>query len=958
VLATDTTSVSQSDMTSSRHLIIGLGASAGGLEAFKNFFVNMPPDSGMAFVLIQHLAPDKKSILAELLRRHTTMEVLEAEEGTEGQPNRVYVIPPDATLTLKDGRLHLEKPAPIRGQRWPVDAFFTSLAEEQGERAVCIILSGGGSDGTIGLKSIKEHGGFTLAQAEHDSQALSGMPQSASATGLVDCVMPVEDMPAKLLQYQQHLNDVEVRKASDGTREDVAHYVAQICSLLQTRTGHDFGQYKQKTLIRRIQRRMQLVQIDIPPDYIRLLRTDSHEAQLLFRDLLINVTQFFRDREAFDALEREVIPKIIDDSRTDDAIRIWAPGCASGEEAYSIAILVKEALDKREAHRKVQIFATDLDDEAVRTARVGRFASSIAADISAERFERWFVQEGDDYCPQKAIREMCIFSVHDILKDPPFSKLDLISCRNLFIYLNSSLQVRLLEAFHYALRPGGYLFLGSSEGVSQQGRLFDVVDKKHRIFQRKNVFASLPGFPLAEAATATPVAARRDRRTESADSFDRLWRQALTLIAPACVVINEQDEIVRYFGQTGRYLEPSPGAASLNLFTVLRPELRSPAKSLLHEVRDSGQRRQQPHLSIRLNGSRQLITLIVAGLPGEGNAGGGAVVAFQEEGPPIPPGGEEKQAENAAEQELRALRAQLSATSADLEAANEELRSSNEEYQSVNEELQSTNEELETAKEELQSINEELQTVNAELSIRNDDLSRANSDMRNFFDSTDIGSLFLDKDLRIKTFTPAMTDLINIRDGDRGRPISDLTGHLIYGDVDSDVRKVMRTLDSIEREVSAQDGTTYMMRIRPYRSIDDVIDGVVMTFVNITGRRRSGAASEQLGLIIEDGFQEVYVCDSETLRFVHVSRSARENLGYSVDELRALGPADIAPEMPMDTLNKRIKRLRAGGKPISYKTAHRRKDGSQYPVDVRLSRVSDPPLIVAHVLPATGRGSG
>ncbi len=939
-------------MTSTLHLIVGLGASAGGLEAFKSFFVNMPPDSGMAFVLIQHLAPDKNSILAELLRRHTAMEVLEAEEGVEVQANRVYVIPPDSTLTVKDGRLHLEKPAPIRSQRWPVDAFFTSLAEEQGERAVCIILSGGGSDGTIGLKSIKEHGGFTLAQAEHDSHALSGMPQSASATGLVDFVMPVAEMPAKLLQYQQHLNEVEARKASDGTREDVAHYVAQICSLLHSRTGHDFGQYKQKTLIRRIQRRMQLVQIDAAPDYIRLLRTDGREAQLLFRDLLINVTQFFRDRESFDVLEREVIPKIIEDSRHDDAIRVWVPGCASGEEAYSIAILLKEAMDKRELHRKVQIFATDLDDEAVRMARAGRFPSSIATDMSDERFARWFVQDGDEYCPQKSIRDMCIFSVHDILKDPPFSKLDLLSCRNLFIYLNSTLQVRLLEAFHYALRPGGYLFLGASEGVSQQSRLFDVVDKKRRIFQRKNVFASLPGFPLAETAKTLPVATRRDQRAESAESFDRLWRQALTQIAPACVVINEQDEIVRYFGQTGRYLEPSPGAASLNLFTVLRPELRAPARSLLQEVRDSGERRHQPHLSIPLNGSRQLITLIVAGLAGDGNATGGAVVAFQEEGPPIPPGAEERQVEDTAEQELRALRAQLSATSADLEAANEELRSSNEEYQSVNEELQSTNEELETAKEELQSINEELQTVNAELSIRNEDLSRANSDMRNFFDSTDIASLFLDKDLRIKTFTPAMTDLINIRDGDRGRPISDLTGHLIYGDVDNDVRKVMRTLDSIEREVSAQDGTTYMMRIRPYRSIDTVIDGVVMTFVDITGRRRSGAASEQLGLIIEDGFQEVYVCDSETLRFIHASRGARENLGYSVDELRALGPADIAPEMPMEALNKRVKRLRAGGKPVTYKTVHRRKDGSQYPVDVRLSRINDPPLIVAHVLPA------
>jgi two-component system CheB/CheR fusion protein len=935
-------------MTSNNHLIVGLGASAGGFEAFKSFFLHMPPDSGMAFVLIQHLAPEKKSMLAELLRRHTKMDVVEAEEGMAVEPNRVFVIPPDTTLTLKQGRLHLERPAPARGKRWPIDAFFVSLAEDQGERAVCIILAGGGSDGTIGLKSIKEQGGFTLAQAEHDSEALKGMPQSAHATGLVDFVMPVEEMPAKLLQYQQHLVEVDQRKTPDGTREDVAGYVAQICTLVRNRTGHDFSEYKTNTLIRRIQRRMQLVQIDATPDYIRLLRKDSRESQLLVRDLLINVTQFFRDNESFGALETEVIPKLIERIELDETLRAWVPGCASGEEAYSVAILLKEGMSKRDTNRKAQIFATDLDDDAVRMARMARFPGSIASDMSRERFERWFAQEGEHYCPQKSIREMCVFSVHDMLKDPPFSKLDLISCRNLFIYFNASLQMRLLEAFHYALRPGGYLFLGSSEGVSQQGRLFEIVDKKHRIFQRKDEAAALPGFPLADGAKKG--ATRAARNAPGQESSDRLWRQVLTQIAPACVVVNQNDEIARYFGQTGRYLEPSPGAASLNLFTVLRPELRQAARSLLQDVRERGQRRTQPHLSIPVNGSRQLITLIVAPFAGDSEAHGNAIVAFQEEGAPIAADMTtgEGQAEDAAEQEVRALRQQLSATSADLEAANEELKSANEEYQSVNEELQSTNEELETAKEELQSTNEELQTVNSELSVKNEDLSRANSDLRNFFDSTDIASLFLDADLRIRTFTPAMTDLINIREGDRGRPISDLTGHLIYGDVDGEVKKVVRTLSSIEREVSTKDGTTFMMRIRPYRSIDNVIDGVVMTFVDITGRRRSGAASEQLGLIIEEGFSEVYVCDGETLRFSNVNSVARTALGYTMDELRRLAPPDIEHTSSPSAYKENIERLGRHLERAAFETNHRRKDGTHYPVEVRLVRIADPPLIVTN----------
>ena len=480
-------------------LLVGLGASAGGLDAFKSFFANMPPKSGMAFVLVQHLDPHHKSLLVELLGKQTEMPVVQAEDGMAVAADRVFVIPPNAVLTIEAGILRVATPAPPREHRKPIDMFFASLAEDQAEKAVCIILSGSGSDGSQGLKAVKEHGGFTLAQAGFDETAMLGMPSSAAATGLVDEVLPVEQMPARLLAHAQHLGRIGDRKAPDGTRRDAAEHLTRICALLRARLGHDFSQYKENTLVRRIQRRMQVLQIDNVPEYIERLRNEPNQLDLLFRDLLIGVTQFFRDPEAFAALESEVIPKLLENKRRDDPIRIWVPGCATGEEAYSIAILVKEAMIKREAAPQVQIFATDLDEQAVATARHGRYRKPLSG-VSPERLERWFAEDGDDCCVIPDIREMCVFSIHDIARDPPFSKLDLISCRNLLIYLDAALQNRLVRTFHYALRPSGYLFLGPSEGVARQSGLFAVLDKKHRLFQRRDdVRASLPSGVLGPA---------------------------------------------------------------------------------------------------------------------------------------------------------------------------------------------------------------------------------------------------------------------------------------------------------------------------------------------------------------------------------------------------------------------------------------------------------------------------
>jgi two-component system CheB/CheR fusion protein len=611
-------------------LVVGLGASAGGLDAYRAFFANMPPHSGMAFVLVQHLDPHHKSLLVELLSSHTKMPVVQAEDGMAVAADRVFVIPPNAVLTIEAGILRVATPAPPREHRKPIDTFFASLAEDQQEKAVSIILSGSGSDGSLGLRAIKEHGGFTLAQAGFDETALLGMPSSAAATGLVDEVMPVEHMPARLLAHAQHLGRVGDRKAPDGTRHDATEHLARICALIRTRIGHDFSQYKQSTLVRRIQRRMQVLQIDNVPEYIERLRQEPNQLDLLFRDLLIGVTQFFRDPEAFAALESEVMPKLFENKRSNDPIRIWVPGCATGEEAYSIAILVKEAMIKQEAAPLVQIFATDLDEQAVTTARHGRYRKPVSG-VSPESLERWFAEEGDDCCVIADIREMCVFSIHDIARDPPFSKLDLLSCRNLLIYLDATLQNRLMQTFHYALRPSGYLFLGASEGVARQAGLFTVLDRKHRLFQqRDDVMASLPRGVLGPAP-AHPSSGIAQPARSLGDGVDQRARNALEKYSPAFVVINQQHEVVRFSGRTGPYIEHSPGAPSLNLFNILRRDLLPTVRAAVHQAFASRQSVVHEDLVIAINEHNKIVNLIVEPISPEID-GELYIVAFQDRG--------------------------------------------------------------------------------------------------------------------------------------------------------------------------------------------------------------------------------------------------------------------------------------------------------------------------------------
>jgi two-component system CheB/CheR fusion protein len=856
-------------------LIVGIGASAGGLEAFKSFFSHMPPDSGMAFVLVQHLSPDHKSMLADLVGKVTPMPVLEVEDNTPIAANTVYVIPPDATLTLKEHRLRVSKPAPPRERRRPIDTFFSSLAEDQGENAICIVLSGTGSDGTLGLKTIKEHGGLTFAQAEADHTAKSGMPRSATATGLVDEVMPVAGMPAKLLDYRNHLRKVAGQKDGDGTRIDAADHLTKISALLRARVGHDFSKYKEKTLIRRIQRRMQVLQIDTVQDYVARLREDPHQIELLFRELLIGVTQFFRDPDAFDALAATAIPKILENATADDTIRVWVPGCATGEEVYSIAILLKEALNGSEAVPSVQIFGTDIDDSAVAAARAGRYRKTTG--ISAERLARWFVEDGEEFCPIKPIREMCVFSTHSVVKDPPFSKLDLISCRNLLIYMDADLQDRILQTFHYALGPDGILFLGPAEGVTRQSKRFGTLDKKHRIYQRLAADIALPDISSSPMPPAQRHPAMASPTFHDTDRLGRSAKRIADKYSPVYLVIDERNEIVRFSGgEAGQYLEPSPGTPSFKLLDILRKPLRAIVRSALQKARASKEPVTQEDVTLRTNGLVQAITVIVEPLVERNGVSNHCVLVLKNSRKQAGQfnGEASSQDDNlrALEHELRTTKTQLQSTIDDLETANEEMKSAAEEYQSVNEELQSSNEELETSKEEMQSINEELQTINTEMAHKNDTLTRVNSDLKNLLDSTEIATIFLDTDLRIKSFTPGMADIFRLRDSDRGRPITDIASALSYTGMSDDAQTVLRKLSVVEEEVQLKDRqTTFIMSARPYRTVDNVIDGVVITFVDITERRRAqdqrAVLTQELNHRVKNALATVQSIASQTFRY-------------------------------------------------------------------------------------------
>ena len=774
-------------------LIVGIGASAGGLAAYRAFFSAMPANTGMAFVLVQHLDPEYDSALAEILGECTAMPVCKAVDGTVAAPNTVSVIPPNAIIKIEAGILRVAKAESPAARRSSIDTFLLSLAEDQAENAVGVILSGFGSDGTAGIAAIKEAGGLTLSEAEFDHHAKAGMPQSAAAGGFVDTVLKAEDMPAALIDYQRVKAKLSVPSGPDAAEADLASRLNTICAVLHSRLGRDFGQYKTSTLMRRISRRMQVLRVDDPDRYIEQLRASPDEPELLFREILIGVTRFFRDPAIFETVAKTVIAKLISSGETDAPVRIWVPGCATGEEAYSLAILLREACLRVESPRRVTIFATDIDDRAVNFARAGLYGDAIEADVDAECLERHFVKEGGRYRVAKHIREMCVFSTHDLVKDPPFSKLDLISCRNLLIYFEAALQQRVIATFHFGLRTDGMLLLGPSETIAPGTRQFKVIDKRNRIYQRLEGSSAPRALPAARAKKSAALPA-----VDAAGSVDDQAARLMAQYTPAFVIVDGQHDVQRFSGQVAKFLEPVSGNASFNLFRLLHADLRTPARSLLRQAAES-HRRFEEQVGFKVGMRLETINLIAEPLTEPAGAGS-VLLAFQEVPQSLSQPAQSDSGDSLVSQaEFLAARDKLQTVTEELETANEELQSSNEEFQSVNEELHSTVEELETSKEELQSINEELQTVNAELNNRAESLVRSNSDLANLFDSTSVATLFLDNALKIRRFTPAVADIFNVREGDEGRPITDFSSLLAGDPLSRDAAIVLRDLGSVER---------------------------------------------------------------------------------------------------------------------------------------------------------------
>ncbi|MBK1719452.1 chemotaxis protein CheB [Thiocystis violacea] len=842
--------------------IVGIGASAGGLAAFEAFFSGIPPDvaTGMAFVLVQHLAPDHKSLLTELVGRYTRMRVQEIEDGMPVSPDCVYIIPPNQDLALFGGRLHLLESSAPRGLRLPIDSFFRSLARDRHERAIGVILSGTGSDGTLGARAIKGEGGLVMVQ-EPRTAAYDGMPRSVIAAGLADFMLPPVDMPARLMAYASHAF-VKVPQvfASSPKTEDA---LAKICLLLRDKTSHDFSQYKQSTLVRRIERRMALHQLEHRDEYARYLQQDPEEIESLFHDLLIGVTSFFRDPEAFAVLEQEVIPRLFAGKPAGAAVRVWVCGCSTGEEAYSIAMLLQEHLEQLKQTFKVQVFATDVDARAIERARAGVYPASIAADLSPERLARFFTEEPNEgvYRIRKTTRDLLIFSEQDLIRDPPFSRLDLISCRNLLIYLDGDLQKRLIPLFYYSLNPYGTLFLGNSESIGEFLTLFAPISRKWKLYIRQD---RLPGalttaspalgsfLPSLQTSLRPPIQAPLEPGRSKPDLRALTEAALLRHYEPAGVLINGRGEILHIYGRTGQYLEPADGDAAMNIFNMAREGLRRPLTNALHRAVARQETVHLPDLRVKTNGdfsgvnltvrpesflgpdvTSDLYLVVLEAIP---KAVAAAVDAEGTDS--ASPTGDDRRIADL-ELELRAKEEYLQTTLEEMETANEELKSTNEEMQSVNEELQSTNEELETSKEELQSVNEELATVNAELQSKVVDLSRANNDMNNLLSGTGVATIFVDHQSRITRFTPAATQLIKLIQSDLGRPVGDIVSNLFdYHSLVEDVTEVLRTLIPLEKEVRTLQDALYLLRIGPYRTLNNVIEGAVITFVDISSRRR------------------------------------------------------------------------------------------------------------------------
>ncbi|MFW6324350.1 MAG: chemotaxis protein CheB [Desulfovibrionales bacterium] len=875
--------------------VVGIGASAGGLHALENFFELLPEDPGLAFIVVQHLAPDRKSLMGKILSRKTSMQVRDAQHGTKLARNTVYTKPSDRDVLVSNWKIKLVERD--KDKALPVDQLFRSMADDLQEKAIGVILSGSGSDGTLGIKEIKGAGGMVMVQDPEEAE-YSGMPESAKLTGQFDFLLTIREMPRALLKYLRHPYH---RKGSTPEREEPAEIngLNRILKVVHSGTGHNFTQYKKSTIKRRIARRMAVNGIDSLSEYSQYLRLNSDEVDALFRDLIINVTSFFRDKGAFETLKEKAVAPLVDSLDEDDLIRVWVPGCATGEEAYTIGMLFIEAMDERNKRLKVKIFGSDINPDSIAAARDARFPVNIAKDVDPGRLKRFFVKVNGKYRVENRLREMMIFALHDITRDPPFSKVDLVSCRNLLIYMESDLQKKILPMLHYSLKPGGYLFLGTSESVGKFTELFSPVDKKWKLFRVEDgEFKQQFDFTFGGRPSPEQRFRKEDKKSRKAgidgeqdlpggqderkstpgeqwknrDMRQLMEQTMLARFAPAGVIVDSEHTIRFFHGDTSSFLRPPNGEPRFDILGMARSDLRPTISAGLNKARTEKRQVTYENVGIRDNEyehvdisfvpltsstMRQNIILVTfagkkadaakGGTTGEGGASDSRVADM--------------------EQELYSLRQNLQATIEELETSNEELKSSNEELQANNEELQSTNEELDTSREELQSTNEELETVNVELQRKNEELESINDDIRNMFAHTSIGTVILDTDLRVKRFTLPATRIFNLIDKDIGRKLSDIATKLDYEFLEQDAHTVLDSLNKRELEVSTRDGRWFILRMFPYRTSDNVIQGVVINFTNITDLKNKEQEAQEAKLqaeaILETTRQPLLVLNSD-----------------------------------------------------------------------------------------------
>jgi two-component system CheB/CheR fusion protein len=924
--------------------VVGIGASAGGLEALEKFFDNMPADSGMAFIVVQHLSPDYRSMMVEILSKHTEMPVLQVEDGMLVQADCIYLIPRKKNMTIFHGQLFLTEKDATRGLNLPIDIFFMSLAQDQAEKAIAVILSGTGSDGTRGIRAIKENDGMIIVQ-EPTSAKFDGMPNSAISTNLVDYVLPPEQMPRELLKFILHPHIAKSPQAATVTKND-EDGVSKILAEIRNQLDVDFSGYKQSTVIRRIQRRMGINQLNKMSDYSRYVQQNSQEVNTLYRELLIGVTKFFRDTEAFEAVNRTLLPKIFEQNR--NTFRVWVAGCSTGEEAYSIAILFAEYLQKTDRAADVKIFATDIDKSAIEYASLGLYPDSIAADISSERLHRFFIKKEDKYQIHRDIRQMVIFAKHNLVKDPPFVKIDLVTCRNLLIYLQPSLQEKVFTFFHFSLKTQGFLFLGTSETIGDNTDLFSSIDNKQRIYQYKAGYKSitqtmpslkndkLPDTPLAMTAKYASSKAITQKKLS-----DFIYQALAEEYIPPFIVINENHQVVHTGGDVGGYLKIPRGDMSFDLVKLLREDFSVILRTAVHSVLKN-HKKLVYNLNLKEKTGEKHLNLHVMPLFSSPEEPHLIAILFEEIKKTVHPFVIESfdDVQGNFSQHIIDLEQELQYTRESLQAAIEELETSNEELQATNEELLAANEELQSTNEELQSVNEELMTVNTEYQYKIEELTDVNNDINNLLSSTHIGTVFLDENLCVKRFTPDIASEIYLMTFDIGRPFEHISHNLKYQRLKEDIYEVAKTRGAKEIEVESKSGKGYLLRILPYLTVDKVAQGVVVTLVDLTERRRSEESRYLLAAIAES-LEEAIIGSNLEGRILSWNNGAEKLFGYEASEIQGESILRLVSPNQQTDIDKFLVKMKQGKRVEHVETVFVCREGQQIPALVTAAPIRD-----------------